>query len=198
MSNIDLSFTDELKTNPNAGYSEGFNNAPLPPGAYSLVIEKAVEVACCGGTASLNPEKVQKHIAETGADPGRVINITAKVVEGPHAGRKVFWGKTDFMLVAPSDEPTREGVSNGKPWKISPAGSVKSSKENLDGLLRTCGHGPISEVRDLIGLAGVFTCKVSKDGKYNKWYFKPQKDGVRKVENVGTTPVAPKDDEPPF
>jgi hypothetical protein len=66
------------------------------------------------------------------------------------------------------------------------------------GLLRTCESGPIQEAGDLVGLSGTIKVTVQPNGKYNKYYFRPTKEGVKKPANVGTTPTKPLDDEPPF
>jgi hypothetical protein len=199
---LDYSFTKKLDTDPNAGYSEGFDNSPLPPGAYSFVIEKASEAPCIGSSPSMKPETVQAHLADTGSEPGFALKIQAKIVEGDFAGRKVFWGKNEFLMVAPSDETTQSGkTASGREWKLDPPAKVAIGVENLEGLLRSCGIGSIGEVTDLIGLAGTVRAEVSKCGKYNRFNFRPSKPSkgevVKKIV-VGTAPVAASVDEPPF
>lgn len=194
----DLSFTKELETNPNAGVSQTeYDNTPLPPGDYSFVIEKSSSAPCVGGIHSLKPDKISAYLQEnTDVVPGECLSIQATITEGPFSGRKMFWGKFEFMYLAASDETTQEGTSaNGKKWKMTPDTKSSMGRGNVQGLLRRLNKGSIEDASELIGLAGIVTVGVKKDrNTYGFTVRSAEKQPKAKV--TGT--VAHVSDDAPF
>jgi len=192
----DLSFTTELETNPNAGVS-GYDNSPLPPGDYSFVVEKAECVPYVAGVYSLKPEDVAQYLHDhTDVVAGECIKIQAKITDGPFTGRKLFWGRFEFAYRAASDETTKEGVSNGRAWKITPEGGAKAAQENFNGLLRRIEKGSIQEISEIIGCTGVVSVSIKKDR--NKFHFTVRAAGKQPKAQVTGTIAHASSAEAPF
>jgi len=194
----DLSFTKELETNPNAGVSQNeFDNSPLPPGEYSFVIEKATSAPCVGGIHSIKPEKIAAYLQENpDVVPGECLSIQATVTEGSFSGRKMFWGKFEFMYLAASDETTQEGTGiSGKKWKMTPDTKSSMGRSNVQGLLRRLNKGSIDSAGELVGLSGVVTVGIKKD---RNTYGFTVKSSEKQPKAKVTGTIAHVSDDAPF
>ena len=83
----------DIKTNPYAGKDPG--NMPIPPGRYTVLINKADEEAYLWG-AWKEADFIAAKIADPSLVPGKQLSLEFEIVEGPHQGRKI-WDRLVFQ-----------------------------------------------------------------------------------------------------
>lgn len=163
-----LSFTDEIKTNPLAGVAtqQAFQPLPRNDDGYLLSITKASIKLYVGGIRSLKTEAIEEFLRTNPVNPGKKFAIEAEIIEGEFNGRKVWW---DFLLVPASD--------NKEYANFNTTAQLSAAKNDLLGLLKRAGFKDgIKAPEQLLGVQVKVPCGLTKDGKYNRWYFTVRED----------------------
>jgi hypothetical protein len=179
-------FTNELKTNPNAGQGsgDGFDNSPLPAGDYDFVITGAEEKPYCAKVKGMKTENIALYLAENPeVQAGKKAVIKAKVLNGPSKDREVWW----FFTIIPASDA---GVNkSGKTVEQQ----LEIDKSKILGLIKRCQCGPISALKDLLGCTLRLKVTVWQGGSSasnNFGFWVKEGEVIQKVGvEVGTAPV---------
>lgn len=195
MSDDLLSFTSEIQTNPLAGVStqQAFQPLPRNDDGYLLSITKSAIKPYVGGIYSMKTEAVEEYLRENpGVTPGKKLSVEAEILEGEFQGRKVW---LDFLLIPASD--------NKEYANFNTAAQASAGKNDLLGLIKRAGMKQgIADPAQLLGVQVKIPCGMSKNGKYNKWYYTVREDHVEaEAPAPSQRPVPTRvtaTDEPPF